>query len=354
MIFGHPDFRIGVFFLCTACDIINAMKRIDEDIKNHNFARVYLLYGEQAYLRNQYRDKLIKALVPEGDNLNYMAFEGDGTDFAQVRDFADTMPFLAEYRVVLVENSGMFNEANDELADYLAGIPDTTVMIFSEEKVNGKFRPMKAAKSNGAAIEFTNLREEELRNWVVRRLAGEHRQITGLALDRFISICGTDMMAINTELEKLISYSYGKPGIYPEDIDAICTVKAEDKVFLMMDAMFRHNTDEALKYYSDLVALHHAPIQTMAVIASQLRLLLHVKEMDASGLSTAQIARDLGTNEYRIKKSLPQARKSSRIWIMKGIELCADMDEAAKTGNIDFQIGLEYIICSLSKGTAGR
>lgn len=46
------------------------MKRIAQDIKSGQFGNVYLLYGEEAYLRRQYRDNLKKALVPEDDTMN--------------------------------------------------------------------------------------------------------------------------------------------------------------------------------------------------------------------------------------------------------------------------------------------
>ena len=52
------------------------MKNIDEDIKRGQFAQVYLLYGEEAYLKKQYKDKLKHAMVPEGDTMNFSAFEG--------------------------------------------------------------------------------------------------------------------------------------------------------------------------------------------------------------------------------------------------------------------------------------
>lgn len=39
------------------------MKRIAQDIKSAQFSHLYLLYGEEAYLRRQYRDKLRAALV---------------------------------------------------------------------------------------------------------------------------------------------------------------------------------------------------------------------------------------------------------------------------------------------------
>ena len=40
------------------------MKSILEDIKTQNFKQAYLLYGEEAYLKHQYKNKLKNALLP--------------------------------------------------------------------------------------------------------------------------------------------------------------------------------------------------------------------------------------------------------------------------------------------------
>ena len=37
------------------------MQRINEDIKTGNFKQIYLLYGEERYLKNQYTARLRKA-----------------------------------------------------------------------------------------------------------------------------------------------------------------------------------------------------------------------------------------------------------------------------------------------------
>ena len=81
------------------------LQQLLEDIKNGSFARVYLLYGEETYLRLQYRDKLKKALIPDGDTMNYHYFEGKGVDTAQLIDLAETLPFfqnpLLQCRLIL-------------------------------------------------------------------------------------------------------------------------------------------------------------------------------------------------------------------------------------------------------------
>ena len=51
------------------------MKSLQEDIKNQDFKQVYLLYGEENYLKQQYKEKLKKALVQEDDSMNFSMFE---------------------------------------------------------------------------------------------------------------------------------------------------------------------------------------------------------------------------------------------------------------------------------------
>ena len=51
------------------------MKNIQADIKSGNFKQVYLLYGEEAYLKQQYKQNLVKALNPDGDTMNFNHYE---------------------------------------------------------------------------------------------------------------------------------------------------------------------------------------------------------------------------------------------------------------------------------------
>ena len=84
------------------------MKSLNEDIKTGNFKGAYLLFGEEAYLKKQYKERLRKAILPEGDQMNYAYYEGRGINPAELIDLAETMPFFAERRLIVVENSGFF------------------------------------------------------------------------------------------------------------------------------------------------------------------------------------------------------------------------------------------------------
>ena len=42
------------------------MKSLNEDIKTGQFKQAYLLYGEEAYLKKQYKDKITAAMFRTG------------------------------------------------------------------------------------------------------------------------------------------------------------------------------------------------------------------------------------------------------------------------------------------------
>lgn len=70
------------------------LKNIQEDIKSGNFKPAYLLYGAEAYLKQQYKHNLVKALNPDGDTMNFTRFEGKGIEIKELIDLCETMPFL--------------------------------------------------------------------------------------------------------------------------------------------------------------------------------------------------------------------------------------------------------------------
>ena len=112
----------------------DTMRTIDGDIKAGSFQPMYLLYGEETYLIKQYKDKLKKALVPEGDTMNVSSYEGKEMKPGEIIDLAETLPFFADHRVILLEHTGVFKNACEELASYLKEMAadSQTVFLFVE------------------------------------------------------------------------------------------------------------------------------------------------------------------------------------------------------------------------------
>ena len=142
------------------------MKKIMQDMKSGQFSHIYLLYGEEAYLRKQYRDNLKNALVPPEDTMNCTVFSGKDINQNEVIDLAGTMPFFAERRVILIENSNWFKNSNDKMAEALKTIPDTTYLIFVEEEVDKRNKLFKAVSTQGYAANFDEQKEDTLKTWI--------------------------------------------------------------------------------------------------------------------------------------------------------------------------------------------
>ena len=77
------------------------MQTINQDIKTGQFHRAYLLYGEEDYLKLQYRDRLVRALTGGQESMNFSRMEGDDCDLKGLIDLAQTMPFFADHRCIL-------------------------------------------------------------------------------------------------------------------------------------------------------------------------------------------------------------------------------------------------------------
>lgn len=325
------------------------MKRIIEDIKSGRFSNIYLLTGQEAYLRKQYRDKLMDSLISSSDTMNKTCFAGKDIDVNEVIDLAGTMPFFAPRRVILVENSGWFKSANDRLADFFKTIPDTTFLIFVEEEIDKRNKVYKALTASGYAANFDIQDEATLKKWIAGLLKKENKQITYEALDLLLDRTGTDMEAIYKEVEKLICYKYYDDGITAEDVDMLCSVKLQNKIFEMVEAVANKNQKVALELYYDLLALKEAPMKILSLIARQFNSLLMVKELKQKGYGEKDIAEKTGLNAYYLKtKYIPQSAKFKANYLRSALKQCLEADEAVKTGKMTDQLSVELIIVGLS------
>ncbi|MDE6959773.1 MAG: DNA polymerase III subunit delta, partial [Lachnospiraceae bacterium] len=168
------------------------MKMLMEDIKKGQFKNVYLLMGEEVYLRNQYRKKLKDALLDPEDTMNRAVFEGKGIQVREVIDLAETMPFFADRRVIELSDSGFAKNACPELADYIPEIPKSTCLILTESEVDKRGRVCKAVKKEGRVVEFKRQDDRTLARWVLGILNREERKITEETMQVFLQRTGSD------------------------------------------------------------------------------------------------------------------------------------------------------------------
>ncbi len=338
------------------------MKSIENDIANGNIKNIYLLMGVEPYLINQFRDKLVDALVGKEDEINYKKLTGSDFITTEMIEFADTIPFFAEHRVVVVENSGVFKTADDKLAEYFSKVPESSYLIFTEcfmgdksdekkyEKhlVDKRLKIYKSLNANGRIVEFPRQKDEVLNKWINTRLQAKGFSSSYSTRDKLLEYTGNDMMTILNEIEKLMCYKLEEKVIETDDVEVLCSKSIENDIFEMVAAIAAKNKRKALALYYDLLQLKESPIKILYLISREFNLLMQVKSLKKEGVGDNKISSTTGVNPYFIGKYVNISNRLSNEYLREAIGECLDFEHAFKRGGIDPTIGVELLIVKYS------
>ena len=278
-------------------------------------------------------------------------FEGKNISPGELVDLAETLPFFADYRLILAENSGFFKKSCEELADYLKQVPPTTIFVFVEEEVDKRGKMYKAVKKAGRAVEFARQADALLMQWALGRMKRENKKITQNAMQLFLEKTGNDMENIDRELEKLFCYTLGKDAITAEDVENICTGQTTGKIFEMVNHIAEGRKKQALELYYDLLALKEPPMRILFLVARQFQILFQVKELGRQGHDRKFIASKAGIPEFSVNRNLAQAGRFTLEGLKSAVAGCVQAEEDIKTGNMDAQMAVELLVVS-SAGAA--
>lgn len=320
------------------------MRRLKEDIKNKTFHKFYLLFGEEDYLKRMYRDNLKEAILADSDNINYSYFEGKNIDILQIQETAETLPFFSDYRMILIEDSGLFKSANS-LSDYLANMPESTIIVFVEKEVDKRNKLYKFVNKKGIAVEMKQMKDTDTKHFIMSILKENGRQINETTVNYFLQQVGNSLLNITNEIDKLIAYTYGRSKITISDIDAICCVQLTKRIFNMIDYAIMGKKNSALKLYHDLLELRESPMSILYLITRQFNILLQVKE--SVDIPKSQLASKLQIPPFAVGKYISQAERFDDHKLKDMLDECIETEYRFKRGLIDGQIGIELLLIKL-------
>lgn len=337
---------------------------ISNNLASKEYKQAYLLYGSESYLRSFYKNAIKAACVNPSDNLNYSYFEGAGTDPNEVAGLLSTMPFLADYRVIVVENTGWMSKVNGSedsaedkkdsggklstLIDAIKDIPENVIFVLSEEKADKRSKLYKAMQQKGIVEEFPEQNEDTLAKWLFNKAKAEGKRMDANTAYYMVSECGKDMYLLDNELCKLISYTLNRDVITVNDIETVCTHQIEGKIFDMISAIAMHKQKEALALYYDLLALRESPFHILTLLVRQYTQMLEVKDGMLKNVPAASLSAKLSMQEWLVKKVADQVRRMNIKDIRKNLEACAKADEDIKNGNLTDNLSVELLIISCS------
>ena len=302
----------------------------------------------------RWRKALVQAVLAEDSrDMNMEVFEGK-TPAQNIIEAAETLPFMAEHRLVIVKDSGLFAAGRSEdaavLADFVKDIPETAILIFVEADVDKRGRLYKriADKSLGLVCEAKSPKEAELADWMVKyalRLGKKMSRSTAMGLIRMVQ---ADMQTLCNEIEKLAAYKGEAAEINMQDVEALCVKSLEAKIFDLMKAIGSRDAKRASGLYGNLVALRESPLMVLAMVARQFRFCLQCASLN---MSQKDMAAKLGLHPFAVREFLEAAGNFSQEAMIACLEECLETDFAIKSGRIGDVIGVEVLIakcCALN------
>lgn len=320
------------------------MKRIREDIKQKKFHNLYLLYGEEELLKRNYRENLKHYILENSDEMNFTKFENKGIDLNEVQSVADTLPFFSDYRLILIQDSGLFKTSND-FSDYLEHMPNSTIIVFCEKEVDKRNKLYKYVNKTGIAAEIKMNDAKEILNWAARKLKEAGKIFTRNTMDYFLQRVDNNLYNLSNEIDKIVAYTEGREEVTIEDIDAVCPVHLQNHIFQMVDAVGEQDADKTLSLYNELIELKEAPSYIMYMLVRHFNILLQVSSIN--GMEKNEIAKKVGISPYFVGNYQRQAARFSKQQLKQALEKSLELEQMFKTGSLNDQISVELLLVEI-------
>ncbi len=327
---------------------------IDNEIKDGLNKKIYLLFGEEKYLINKYKSKIIETLIPNKEDLetDLTIFDSDKVSANSIIDASEMFSFTGGQRTILVKESNFFykgktNEA-EIFADFLKSSDDEYTIIFIESNVDKRSKLYKAVQKYGYSQEFTNLKSDDVANFIINETKKNDSNISledakYLALNLY-----NDLENVVSEVEKLSSYKFNDT-ITIEDIDLLASKNLEVRVFELVDKLGQKKAKDAIEIFNNMILVKESPIMVLTMIGRTFKTLLLCKTLLEKGISQDEIARKTKLHPFVVKKNTAITRNFKKTELYNGMFDVLDADEKIKTGQLKDTIAVENIILKYAK-----
>ncbi len=328
--------------------------------------RYYVLHGKDELARSEALKTLRNRLgPPEMVALNTTTFEADNVSLAELKNVCNTIPFMAQRRMVIVhgllshlahakphqpgEPSAWRKRYMEDLADYLPHLPETTRLIFVEPRQLSDNHPiLRRAKKDDSGYVRAFVPPRNPIQWVRRRAKEKGGEFSFEAAQVLVQAVSDDPRVLDQEIEKLLTYTNRDRPVDGQDVSLLVPLAQEAVIFDAVDALGQRDGAKAARLIHNLLDHGNEPLYLFAMIVRQFRLLIQIKELATEGLDPPTIAREIKLHAYPTGKLYTQARNFGLEQLEQVHRRLLEIDVQIKTGQIDSIVALDLLIAGLA------
>jgi DNA polymerase-3 subunit delta len=317
-------------------------QKLKKDLSAGTPGKLYILHGEETYLRDYYLGRLRELILTEGmGEFNLHEIKTKDMSPHALEEAVDCLPMMAERTLVLVTDYDLYKAGEKDRESYIrifSQLPDYCCVVFVydlvEYKGDARTKLAGALKQYGTVVNFIRQEQGDLVDWVRRRFRALGKDIDSrLALD-LIFMCGDLMTNLVGEIEKIGAYAKQKH-ITRADIEAVATPQLDAVVFRMTDAIGEGNFDRAASVLGALYQMQEPPVKIMWSLGRQMRQLYSARLALEQGRGSAYVASLWGIKPYPADKLMHSARRFSLKWCRNAVIACGKTDLAMKSTGQD-------------------
>ncbi|MBB6217947.1 DNA polymerase-3 subunit delta [Anaerosolibacter carboniphilus] len=336
-------------------------KDVMADLKNNQLSHIYLFHGTEFYLMEHAIRGIKNKLVDDGfSELNYQVIDGKDTTVDQIINACETLPFMAEARLVIVKDLECFagkrkNISEDEekrLIEYLSNISYTTYLLFTvTEGLDKRKKIVKDIGKYGKVVEFDKMDGTDLSKWVAKSFGKFGKKISEKDILRFIEVSSylekgsnKSLKDLENEIKKISDYIGDQPIVSLKDIELLAPKTIENNIFNLVESIGEKKGEKALMLLSDMLLEGEPEIRILFMITRQFRILYQIKLMESQGYTPMAIAPKLGLQQFIVKKYLKQTTNFDKNSLQMALYKCLETDRGIKKGKISPRLGMELLI----------
>jgi DNA polymerase-3 subunit delta len=298
--------------------------------------------------------------------LGTTTLDGQQLSLEQLRTVCETVPFLTEKRLVIVNGllerfepqtrsrrqrrTPRVTEHQEEyksLSDYIGKIPDSTVLVLVDGRITSSNPLLKELARKATVKTFPLLREAELREWVRRRVAEEGGSISPRAVSLLARLVGSNLWIMSSEINKLTLFALDR-SIEEEDVKTLVGYTQQATVFAMVDAILESKAELAEQLLQHLLQRGVAPAYLLYMLSRQAQMIVRARELRGRGEPRIEIQNKLGlTSEFALRKTLEQASRYSLPRLKQVYHHLLETDLSIKTGKYDAELALSILVAEL-------
>ena len=307
---------------------------------------IYILYGEDEFLLNEYVKKIKKAFGSIQLGVNYIQI--DESNVSNIISDIETPAFGFEKKLIIAKDTGLFKKKNttsERITEYLkeTEIPDVE-LIFIEKDIE-KNSLFNLVQKIGKVEEFKEQKLSQLISKVVSLTKAYDIIIKENVAQYFIECVGTNMSDIVNELRKLIEYAGKGNEITRDAIDNLSIKKSESIIFELTDSLGKKNITEALNVLNNLIYAKEPVQKILVMLYNHFKKLYIIKLAKEQRRSSLEILKLKPNQMFLVKKYEEQAGRFSKVDLEMILKEIIKLDNLSKSGLVDINIGLESILC---------